>query len=239
MRLVKVKMYINKEDIDRWFDYNCLPSQRLIYIGSHNAETGDGEGESGTDCQMSGFFLKAICHLNAISSKPIFVHMNNLGGSWYHGMAIYDAIRASNSHVYGICWGFACSMGSIIIQACDTRIVAPHCTFMIHDGFESLDGTYKSVKAWAKFATKLRKQMYEIYFTRMKTAKPRITIKKIEELCSHDTIFTAEEAVDQGLVDWVLETLEDPYLYYATEKQKDKWKPGMKLGKHETEEKEE
>lgn len=164
--------------------------------------------------------------------------MNNLGGSWDHGMCIYDAIKASTSHIYGICWSHAFSMGSIIIQACDSRIVAPHCTFMIHDGFETINGTCKTVEAWAKYTSKLRKRMYEIYLIRMKTSKSRITMKKIEDLCSHDTIFNASEAVSQGLADWVLETLEDPYKYYATNTQNAKWQPTMKLGKHEVEEEE-
>lgn len=228
-----------KEDIDRYFDYNYSPSQRLIYIGSHTAETNEGDGESGVDCKMSEFCIKAITHLNLISNKPIIIHMNNLGGSWYHGMAIYDAIRASIAHIYGLCWGQAFSMGSIIIQACDSRIVAPHCTFMIHDGNDNISGTCKSVEAWAKYTTKLRKRMYEIYFSRIKSAKPRFTLKKVEELCSHDTIFTADEAVNYGLIDWVMETLEDPYKYYATDTQNAKWQSGMKLGKHEAEESEE
>lgn len=222
-----------KEDIDRWFDYSYLSPERMVHVGSHDAEMTHYQGESGTDCQMSEFFIKAITHLNITSSKPIFVHMNNLGGDWYHGMSMYDAIRASTAHVYGICWGYAMSMGSIIIQACDTRIVAPHCTFMIHDGDESLIGTCKTVERWAKYAAKTRHQMYEIYLSRMKQAKPRITLDKIEALCSHDTIYTAEEAVSQGLADWVLETIKDPKEYYATDTQNAKWQPAMKLGKHE------
>ena len=58
-----------KEDIDRWFEYSYLPSKRLIHLGSHDAEMEHEKGESGTDCQMSEFFIKAICHLNLISSK--------------------------------------------------------------------------------------------------------------------------------------------------------------------------
>ena len=203
----------SREDVDRYFDYSYLPSRRIVHVGSHDAEMTHETGESGTDCQMSEFFIKAITHLSLISNKPIVIHMNNLGGDWYHGMSMYDAIRASKAHIYGICWGYAMSMGSIIIQACDSRIVAPNCTFMIHDGFETLSGTCKAVERWAKFAAKTRQRMYEIYFSRMKPAKPRITIKKIEELCSHDTILTANEAVNYGLADWVLETLDDPYKF--------------------------
>ncbi|UCG02449.1 MAG: ATP-dependent Clp protease proteolytic subunit [Candidatus Heimdallarchaeota archaeon] len=223
----------SREDIDRWFDYSYLPSKRLIHLGSHDAEMDSGEGESGTDCQMSEFLIKAIVHANNISSKPIVIHMNNIGGDWYHGMSVFDAIRASPSHVYGICWGHAMSMGSIIIQACDTRIVAPHCTFMIHDGFDSLSGTCRSVQAWSKYSIKLRKKMYELYLSRMINAKPRMNLKKIEKLCSHDTLFAAEEAVKYGLADWILETLDDPYKYYATNTQNGKWLSGMKPGKNE------
>lgn len=228
-----------KEDVDRWFDYSYLPSKRMIHLGSITPEMESGEGESGTDCEMSEFFIKAITHLNLISSQPIVVHMNNLGGNWYHGMSIYDAIRASTAHVYGVCWGHAMSMGSIIIQACDSRIVAPHCTFMVHDGFESIQGTCKTVEAWAKHIPKLRKRMYEIYHNRMRQAKPRITMEKIETMCSHDCIFTADESVKNGLSDWILDTLEDPYKFHATDTQNAKWQSGMKLGKHESEDGEE
>lgn len=228
-------MYI-KDDIDRWFDYSYLSTKRMIHVGSHDAEMQSGEGESGTDCQMSEFFIKAMVHLNGVSSKPIFIHMNNLGGDWFHGMSMYDAIRASTAHVYGIMWGHAMSMGSIIVQACDSRIIAPHCTFMIHDGTESLNGTCKAVESWAKYTKRTRERMYEIYLSRMKAKKPRITLKKIEAMCSHDTILTAEEAVENGLADWILETMQDPYKYYATDTHNGKWQSGMKLGKHISEE---
>jgi len=226
-----------KEDIDRWFEYSYSPSQRLIHIGSHTPETDSTGTESGTDCQMSEFFLKAMIHLNRVSkTKPIVIHMNNLGGDWYHGMAMYDAIRACKAHVYGVCWGYAMSMGSIIIQACDSRIVAPHCSFMIHDGYEAYNGTCRSFEAWGDHAKEMRRRMYEIYLSRMKPAKPRTTIKTIEKMCSHDKIFSAQDAVDQGLADWVMEQLDDPERYYATETQNAKWQSGMKLGKHESEE---
>lgn len=225
-----------KEDLDRYFDYSYLPSQRLIYMGSRSTETENDEGESGTDYRMSEFFIKAITHLNSISNKPIIVHMNNIGGDYQHAMSIYDIIRLSSSHIYGIAWSYATSMGSVILQAFDTRIITPSCVLMIHDGEDSLYGPCKSVEAWAKYNAKQRKKMYEIYFSRMKAAKPRITLKKIEELNSHDTIFTAKETVSWGLADWQMETIKDPYRYYATETQNSKWQPGMKIGKHESEE---
>lgn len=224
-----------KEDIDRWFDYSYLSTQRIIYVGSHTPET-DAGVESGTDCQLAEYFIKAMIHLNNISSKPIFIHMNNPGGDWFHGMAMYDAIRASKSHVYGICWGYAMSMGSVVMQACDSRIVAPHCTLMIHDGSEAFDGTCKSFESWAKDSERARKTTYRIYLSRMKAVQTKLTILQVEKLCQHDHIYSAVEAVEAGLADWVLESLADPYQYYATDRQGAKWQSGMKSGKHKSEE---
>lgn len=228
-------MYV-KDDVDRYFDYNYSPSQRLVYMGSQSAEINNGHAEAGVDYKMNEFFIKAITHLNSISNKPIIVHMSNVGGDYQYGMSIYDAIRLSSAHVYGVAWGYATSMGSIILQAFDTRIITPNCVLMIHDGDDAIYGPCKAVEAWAKYSAKQRNIMYDIYFSRMQGTKPRITRKKIEELCSHDTIFTAEEAVNQGLADWQMVTIEDPYKYYATDTQNAKWQSGMKLGKHEAEE---
>lgn len=224
-----------KEDVDRLFDFNYLPSQRLIYVGSQTAGTENEEGESGTDCRMAEFFLKAMIHLSNISNKPIIVHMNNIGGNWYHGMAMFDAIRMSRCHVYGIAWGYATSMGSVIFQACDSRIIAPNCVFMIHDGDITESGTCKAVEAWIKYSIKTRKQLYSIYYSRMRAARPRITLDKIENMCSHDTVLSAEQAVSYGFADWVMERLDDPYKFFATNTQNDKWTPGMTSTKHEIE----
>ena len=213
-----------KEDIDRYFDYSCYAPGRFLYLGSTNAETE--EGESGTDCEMAEYFIKGLTYLESVNKKPITVYANNLGGDWYHGMAIYDAIRASNCHIAMIALGYACSMGSIILQAADTRIISPSCVFMIHDGTEAISGHPTDVVRWANQIPKIRERMYEIYKQRMKVKNPRITLKQIEKLCDHDTIYSAKEAVEKGFADWVLETMGD-MIYTATDEEK-KWNPDDK-----------
>jgi len=222
----------SREDLDRYFEYGIYPQKRILDLLSVSEDE-----ESGTDHKMFERFLKGITYLDSLSNKSITVQMNNIGGDWYHGMAIYNLIRACRCHVTIIAYAHACSMGSVILQAADTRIIAPDCVTMIHDGMDSLDGSQKSVENWAKEGKHIRKRMYDIYFERMKAAKPRITLKKIEELCSHDTIFNAQQAVDVGLADWVLESLEDPKKWVATKNAETKWQPEIKIkGKHEKEE---
>lgn len=197
----------HKDDIDKYFDYNIFVPRRMLYLGS-TARLDDNQ-ESGTDHEMFEYFLKGLTFLESTNDeKPIIVHMNNPGGSWYHGMAIYNAIRACQCHITIVAYGHAMSMGSVILQAADTRIIAEDCTLMIHDGEEGLFGTPKTVEAWAKYSKKIRERMYRIYYKRMKVKKKRITMKKIEEMCSHDNIFSAQESVALGLADSIMESIE-------------------------------
>jgi len=223
-----------KEDIDRYFDYSCYVPSRYLYIGSTKfGSSGDDDGwESGVDAEMAEYAIKGITYLESIARKPITIFTNNLGGSWYHGMAIYDTIRASRCHITMVALGYACSMGSIILQAADTRVLGKHCVFMIHDGTELLDGHTRTVERWAKESPKMRKRMYEIYRERMRAQNPKITIGQIEKLCSFDTIYDAQEAVDAGFADWVLEDMSELKKFTATGTD-DKWRPSGPTGKHE------
>ncbi len=195
-----------KEDLDRYFDYNIFPPKRILYIGSHSDLEGE---ESGVNYEMFECFLKGLTYLDSIADNPIIIHMNTAGGDWYHGMAMFRAIRACRSHVTIIAWGYACSMGSIILQAADTRIIVKDCVVMIHDGSDGMHGDTKSFEAWGKQSERIRKDMYRIYLERMKASDPKVTIKKVEDMCSHDRIFTPEEAVSIGLADWTMDTFED------------------------------
>lgn len=188
----------HREDLDRWFDYSVYAPKRLLYIG-------DGDGE--VDANMHELAIKGLLFLDSWSDAPITVHLNSMGGDWYHGMGIYDTIQALRSHVTIIVTGSAMSMGSLILQAADTRILSPHSCVMIHDGSEHLQADCKSVEAWAEQSKKTRKRMYEIYLERIRAKKPRFTMKQVEALCSHDTVLSAEQAIEYGLADQVLEKI--------------------------------
>jgi len=198
----------NKEEIDRYFDYGIFVKARILSLESlsYNGE----EGESGTDYEMYSKFIKGLTFLSRLSEEPITIQMNNLGGDWLHGMAIYDAIRACRCHITIIAYGYCCSMGSVIFQAGDHRVIAPDCVMMIHDGTDSFSGGSKSFGNWAEYSKASRQRMYHIYLTRIKAKKPKSkwTLKKVEDLCSHDKIYLAEQAVDLGLADCCLELFE-------------------------------
>ena len=73
---------------------------------------------------------------------------------------------------------------------------------MVHDGREWYDGEVKNFEAWGEFSKKhFRAYAYKIYYKKMKEKNKRITMKKVEQMCNIDNIFTAKEAVKLGLAD--------------------------------------
>ncbi len=80
---------------------------------------------------------------------------------------------------------------------------------MIHDGSDAMECDTKSFEAWGKQSERTRNDMYRIYLERMKAVNPKVTLKRVEDMCSHDRIFGPEQAVEIGLADWVMDTFED------------------------------
>lgn len=151
---------VNKETLDRWFDYNVDIETRTIYMGSMNTENGT---ELGVDYAMAEYFIKGIHILESKSQDAITIIMNNPGGDFFHGLAIYDAIKTSKCHCTIKVYGHAMSMGSIILQAADKRIMMPNSRFMIHFGYDSQDNHTKIVEKWIDEGKRLTHLMENIY----------------------------------------------------------------------------
>lgn len=159
------RRYRDNDFIFSWFDQNLDMDTRTLYMGS----VGYGEeGESGVDSFMAEFFIKGM-HLLEVKSpeKPITVIMNNPGGDWYHGMAIYDAMKNSPCECTVKVYGHAMSMGSIILQAASHRILMPNSRFMIHYGYDGRYGHSKIFEKWADEGKRVNYDMENIYLEKM------------------------------------------------------------------------
>ena len=197
---------IARDDVDKFFDYGINIPTRTLYMGSVASDWGD--TEQGVDFAMSERMVKGLHLLDAAAlagDKPITILMNNPGGDEYHGLAIYDAIKTCHNEVNIIVYGHAMSMGSVILQAADERIMAPTSRMMIHYGTWGLNDHPKVVYNWAEEGKKWDRWMVEMYLEKIREKHPNYTKKKVDEMCNFDTFFTAQEAVDIGLADRVLE----------------------------------
>ena len=155
----------DNDSVSNWFDYNLDIDSRIIYMGSvYN----NSEGESGVDSFMAEYFIKAMQLMEAKESeKPVTVIMNNPGGDWYHGMAIYDAIKHSSCFCTIKVFGHAMSMGSLILQAADHRIMMPNSRFMIHYGYNSVNNHSRIYEKWSEENKVLLYDMENIYLDQM------------------------------------------------------------------------
>jgi ATP-dependent Clp endopeptidase proteolytic subunit ClpP len=195
---------IGHDDIDKFHDYSIHIPTRTLYMGSEQiAESADFE-ESGTNASMAERMVKNIHILDSINQEPITVFMNNLGGDPYHGLAIFDAILAAKSEITIKVFGYAMSMGSIILQAADHRIMAPNSRQMIHYGSLSMSGHSKTVDKQAKEEDKINRWMEEMYLEKIREKQPDFKLKRLQKMCDHDTYLTAVESVALGLADAVL-----------------------------------
>ena len=150
-----------RDYIDNWFDLNVDEETRTLYMGSIGKDYED--NETGVDSFMAEFFVKGMHILNSTSDEPISIIMNNIGGDWYHGMAIFDAIQTSRSVCTIYVYGHAMSMGSIILQAADHRVMMPNSRFMIHFGTDGKYSHSKIFEKWADEGKRINHDMETIY----------------------------------------------------------------------------
>jgi len=177
-----------------------LPS-RTLYMGSVFAE----EEEAGTDYRMAERMVKGLFILENAGDDEITILMNNPGGYEFHGIAIYDAIRDCSSRVVIKVFGMAMSMGSIILQAADERIMSPNSKIMIHYGtWDGWSDHPKILATWYKENKEFVNWMQDVYMEKMLEKAPKMTKAKLDKLLDFDTIYTAQQSVDIGLADKIL-----------------------------------
>ena len=195
-------------------NYSIDFKNRELYLHGYIANC---EEDPGVDYRMSSSFIKNIRFLDAISTDPIIIHMNSVGGNWGDGMSIYDAIRVCRSHITIIPYGQAASMSSVILQAADTRIMMPNSYFMSHFGNSSNCGNYLDTQRWSKFEEKILDTMLDIYtescikgkyfsesLKEVTEAKVKSFLKR--KLKNGDWYLSSNEAVYYGFADAVLST---------------------------------
>jgi len=193
---------ISKDDTDRFHDYSLYIPQRILYMGSESVSAY--EGEPGTDTFMAERQIKNLLILDTLSQDPITIIMNNIGGDVNHGLAIYDAIISCKSHVTIKVFGNAASMGSVILQAADERIMSPNSIQMIHYGYLGLDGHAKTAYKIADENKRIDKWMEKIYLQKIQEKQPHFSLQRLQRMLEHDTFLTSHQSVELGLADKVL-----------------------------------
>ena len=135
-------------------------------------------------------------------SKDISLYINSPGGSVTAGMAIYDTMQYIKCDVSTICMGMAASMGAFLLAAGakGKRLSLPNSDIMIHQPSGGAKGQATDIMIHANYITKKKQLLNEILAER--TGQSLETIMRDTE---RDNFMTAQEALEYGLIDKIID----------------------------------
>ncbi|HTA33425.1 MAG TPA: ATP-dependent Clp protease proteolytic subunit [Solirubrobacteraceae bacterium] len=178
---------------EREFDiYSRLLNERIIFLGTP------------IDDQVANLVVAQLLHLESEDpDKDISIYINSPGGSIYSGLAIYDTMNFVKPDIATMCVGVAMSMGSLLLAAGTKgkRAVLPNSRILIHQPSAGFEGQSTEIEIHAREILKVRASIDEIY-----AQHTGLSQDQVRQDMERDRFFTAEQAVEYGLVDRVLES---------------------------------
>ncbi len=134
--------------------------------------------------------------------KDIAFYINSPGGVVTSGLAIYDTMQLVRPDIATFCIGQAASMGSLLLAGgtAGKRHCLPHARVMIHQPSGGFQGQATDIEIHAKEILLIRRRLNELYVKH--TGQP---LEAIEDSMERDKFMSAEQALEFGLVDRVVE----------------------------------
>ena len=134
--------------------------------------------------------------------KDISLYINSPGGVITDGMAIYDTMQYIKCDVSTICLGMAASMGAFLLAAGakGKRFALPNSEIMIHQPSGGAQGQATDISIHANHILRVKEKLNQILSER--TGQPLEVVKRDTE---RDNFMTAQEALEYGLIDKVIE----------------------------------
>ncbi|QMP84387.1 Clp protease [Streptomyces phage Dagobah] len=136
--------------------------------------------------------------LKNVTGDTLEVHLNSPGGDIFDGLAIYQALKDHSASVTVHIDGLAASIASVIAMAGDRIVMSPKASMMIHDGWTMAVGNGAELRKTADLLDKQSSIIASVYADRSGIAADTWRAAMVEE-----TWYTAQEALDAGLVDEV------------------------------------
>ncbi len=135
-------------------------------------------------------------------TKDISLYINSPGGSVTDGLAIYDTMQYIKCDVSTICMGLAASMGAFLLSsgAKGKRFALPNSEIMIHQPSGGAQGQATEIEIVAKHILRTKEKLNRILAEN--TGKP---IEQIAIDTDRDNFMSAQEALEYGLVDRILD----------------------------------
>ena len=177
---------------ERSYDiYSRLLKERIIFLGEEVNDV------------TAGRVVSQLLFLESEDpDKDINLYINSPGGSVTAGMAIYDTMQYVKCDVSTMCMGMAASMGAFLLSGGTKgkRLALPNAEIMIHQPSGGAQGQATEIEIAAEHILRTKKKLNTILSEN--TGQPYETIVKDTE---RDNWLTAQEALEYGLIDKVME----------------------------------
>lgn len=144
--------------------------------------------------------IKAL-HLMDRTPGDITLKLSTIGGDWYAGMALFDAITACENQVRIVGTGSVMSMGGIILQAGDERLLTKHATVLVHYGSDWCGGHVKDLERRSDENKRTGVIMEDLFLARIRAKHPQYTREEFKQRFAFDVYLSAKEAIHLGLAD--------------------------------------
>lgn len=171
--------------------FSRLMMDRIIFLGTQ------------VDDYTANVIQAQLLYLDSSEpGKDVSIYINSPGGSVYAGLGIYDTMQYIQSDVSTICTGMAASMAAVLLVAGakDKRFALKHSRVMIHQPMGGIQGQASDIEITSREILKLKKELYAIISEH--SGQP---YDKVYQDSDRDYWMTAQEAVDYGMIDRVLE----------------------------------
>jgi ATP-dependent Clp protease protease subunit len=171
--------------------YQRLLRERIVFLGTQVDQT------------SANLICAQLLLLEAEDrERDISLYINSPGGSVTDGLAIYDTMQYVRCDVSTICLGLAASMGQFLLcaGAPGKRYALPHSRILMHQPSGQMQGQAADIAIQAEQIIYLKRMMAERIS--LHTGQ---TIERIEADSDRDRWFTAQEALDYGFIDRVID----------------------------------
>lgn len=152
-----------------------------------------------TDTSAAGF-RNALKSLGDV--KNINLHINSPGGSVFEGIAIYNMLKQNSARINVYIDGLAASIASVIAMSGDAIFMPSNSMMMVHNPWVMAIGNASELRKQADDLDQITKSSVQTYLAK---AGDKLDEKTLTQLMDDETWLTAQEAVDYGLADEVME----------------------------------
>jgi len=177
---------------ERSYDiYSRLLKDRVIFLTGH------------VEDHMANLIVAQLLFCESENpDKDIHLYINSPGGSVTAGLSIYDTMQYIQPDVSTMCLGQAASMGALLLTggAKGKRLSLPHARMMIHQPSGGAEGQASDIEIQANEIVKIRQRLNQIL-----SDHTGQEIDVVAKDTDRDNFMTAQEAVEYGLVDKVIE----------------------------------